>query len=327
MGVGIGPPTRGVEACPPDLAIFPRRDRYGPLVIVVGGEALYDLVARDDGTIDAHPGGGPFNTARTIGRLEQPVAFLGRLSTDRFGESHARILAEDGVDLSGTPRSDDPTTLALAEIGAAGHARYHFYASGTAAIGLQLDDARAALHRRVDILHVGSLGLVYEPIAGVLADAVEALHPTALIALDPNCRPAAIDDEGAYRARLRRIVRRTHVLKLSEDDLAWLAPDQPLLELGPSVVLLTRGEAGATVMSPGRETDIAAPEVDVVDTIGAGDAFGGGFLAWWHAHGLGREQLADHDLLLEAARYAARVAAITCTRAGAVPPRVREIDV
>jgi fructokinase len=294
-------------------------------VIVVGGEALYDLVARDDGAIEAHPGGGPFNTARTIGRLEQPVAFLGRLSKDRFGQRHASILAADGVDVSATPRTDDPTTLALAELDAGGHARYRFYAAGTAAVGLEPDEARTALHRRVDILHVGSLGLVYEPIADVLADAVEALHRSALIVLDPNCRPAAIEDQRAYRARLRRIARRTHLLKLSEDDLAWLAPERPLLDLGPAAVLLTRGDAGATVFSPGRETAIDAPKVDVVDTIGAGDAFGGGFLAWWHGRGLGREHLSDHDLVVEAARYAARIAAITCTRAGAEPPRLAEL--
>jgi fructokinase len=295
-------------------------------VIVVGGEALYDLVARGDGTIDAHPGGGPFNTARTIGRLEQPVAFLGRLSNDRFGQNHARILAEDGVDVSASARTDDPTTLALAEVGAGGQAHYRFYAAGTAAVGLQREQARAALHRRVDILQVGSLGLVYEPIADVLADAVEALHRSALIALDPNCRPAAIDDERVYRARLRRIVRRTHLLKLSEEDLAWLAPGGPPLELGPTVVLLTRGEAGATVISHGRETAIEAPEVDVVDTIGAGDAFGGGFLAWWHGRGLGRDELADHDLVVEGARFAARVAAITCSRGGASPPRLDDLS-
>jgi fructokinase len=294
-------------------------------VIVVGGEALYDLVAHEDGTIDALPGGGPFNTARTIGRLEQPVAFLGRLSTDRFGERHGRMLAEDGVDIAETARTDDPTMLALAELDASGQAAYRFYAKGTAAVGLQPEDARAALHRRVEILHVGSLGLVYEPIAAVLADAVETLHRSALIALDPNCRPAAVEDERGYRARLRRIVRRTHILKLSEDDLAWLAPAQPPRELGPPVVLLTRGSAGATVLSPGRETEIEAPRVDVVDTIGAGDAFGGGFLAWWHGRGLGRDDLADHELVVEATRFAVRVAAITCTRAGASPPRLADM--
>jgi fructokinase len=291
-------------------------------VIVVGGEALYDLVAREDGAIDAHPGGGPFNTARTIGRLEQPVAFLGRLSTDRFGERHARMLAEDGVDLCATARTDEPTTLALAEVDHAGQATYRFYTSRTAAIGLA---SEATLPAHVDSLHVGTLGLAYEPIASTLEAVVEKVHRSALVALDPNCRPAAIENETAYRARIARILLHTHLLKLSEDDLAWLAPGRPPIELGPSAVLLTRGADGARVISPGRETDVEAPQVDVVDTIGAGDAFGGGFLAWWHGRGLGRDDLADHELVVEAARFAVRVAANTCTRAGATPPRLRDM--
>jgi fructokinase len=302
-------------------------------VIVVGGEALFDLVAGEGETIAAHPGGGPFNTARTIGRLEQPVAFLGRLSTDRFGERHERMLTEDGVSLSTTTRSDEPTTLALAELGAGGHARYRFYAARTAAPGLTPADALAALPGDVDTLHVGTLGLVFEPIASALEAVVEHVHGSALVALDPNCRPAAIDDEPAYRARLARLLPRTHVLKLSEEDLAWLAPGrmgvgapQALLQAGPAVVLLTRGSEGAVVFSPGRETEVAAPEVDVVDTIGAGDAFGGGFLAWWRSRGLDRDALADHDLVVEGTRFAARVAALTCARAGASPPRLTELE-
>jgi fructokinase len=291
-------------------------------VIVVGGEALYDLVAREDGTIDAHPGGGPFNTARTIGRLEQPVAFLGRLSTDRFGERHARMLAEDGVDLTATARTGDPTTLALAEVDPSGQAAYRFYAHGTAGIGLT---SEATLPAHIDILHVGTLGLVYEPIASTLEALVEKVRDSALVALDPNCRPAAIEDEAAYRARIARILVHSHLLKLSEDDLEWLAPGRSPIELGPSAVLLTRGAAGATVMSPGRETAVEAPRVDVVDTIGAGDAFGGGFLAWWHGRGLTRGDLADHDLVVEGTRFAVRVAALTCARAGASPPKLRDM--
>src|SRR5205823_10247970 len=110
-------------------------------VILVAGEALYDLVVDASEDVRAHAGGGPFNTARTIGRLQQPVAFLGRLSSDRFGEGHARMLADDGVDLTTIMRTDEPTTLALAEVDAAGHARYRFYSAGTAALGLAPPDA------------------------------------------------------------------------------------------------------------------------------------------------------------------------------------------
>src|SRR5439155_16533383 len=173
--------------------IWPSSSSRVRVVIVVGGEALYDLVAGEDGTIAAHPGGGPFNTARTIGRLEQPVAFLGRLSTDRFGERHERMLADDGVSLSATTRTDEPTTLAIAETDSAGHARYRFYSTGTAALGLTPEAALAALPGEVDVLHVGTLGLVFEPIATALEAVAERVHESALVVLDPNCRPAAID--------------------------------------------------------------------------------------------------------------------------------------
>src|SRR5438034_10116582 len=135
-------------------------------VIVVGGEALFDLVLQDGSEeIRAHPGGGPFNTARTIGRLQQPVAFLGRLSTDRFGTIHERMLAEDGVRLDAIVRTDEPTTLALAEVDESGSARYRFYERSTAAPGLTPEAALEALPRAVAILHVGTLGLALEPIA------------------------------------------------------------------------------------------------------------------------------------------------------------------
>ena len=301
-------------------------------MILVAGEALYDLVLRADGGVDAHPGGGPFNTARTIGRLEQPVAYLGRLSTDRFGETHARMLADDGVGLGAVSRTDQPTTLALAELDPAGSARYRFYAADTAAPGLTPEHALAALPESVAVVHVGTLGLVLEPVAAALEAVVERLSGSALVAVDPNVRPWAIDDEGAYRARLERVLGRSQLVKVSEEDLAWLAPGRPPLEaardllgLGPLVALVTRGGEGAVVVSDGEQTEVPAPRVDVVDTIGAGDAFGGGFLAWWHARGLGRDALADHALVVEATRYAALVAALTCTRPGASPPRLGEV--
>src|SRR4051812_13950820 len=242
------------------------------------------------------------------------------------------MLTEDGVSPIATTRSDHPTTLALAEVDPGGHARYRFYAARTAAPGLTPADALAMLPGDVDTLHVGTLGLVFEPIASALEAVVEDVHEAALVALDPNCRPAAIDDEPAYRARLERLLPRTHLVKLSEEDLAWLDPRRApveaartLLEAGPAAVLLTRGPAGAVALTAAGETAVAAPEVDVVDTIGAGDAFGGGFLAWGRSRGLDRRARADHALVVEAPRFAARVAALTCARAGASPPRLAEL--
>jgi fructokinase len=301
-------------------------------VILVGGEALYDLVVDGSENLRAHPGGGPFNAARTIGRLQQPVAYLGRLSTDRFGTTLERMLAADGVRLDAVVRTDEPTTLALAEVDETGGATYHFYERGTSAPGLTPEAALAALPPAVGILHVGTLGLTLEPIASALEAVVEALSGKALVAVDPNVRPPAIADADAYRRRLQRVLTLSDLVKVSEEDLAWLDPERApaaaargLLELGPKVVLLTRGSHGALVVTPAGETTVGAPAITVADTIGAGDAFGGGFLAWWHSQGLDRADLADSDLVVEATRFGALVAARTCERAGASPPFLHEL--
>ena len=150
--------------------------------------------------------------------------------------------------------------------------------------------------------------------------------------VDPNVRPSIIGDADTYRRRLRRVLGRSDVVKVSEEDLAWLEPQRSaadaarmLLQAGPRVVLLTRGADGVQVVTGAGDVPVPAPDVEVVDTIGAGDAFGGGFLAWWRAQGLGREQLGDQDAVVEAAAFGAlvaartvrarrRLAARTCTR-------------
>lgn len=300
--------------------------------ILVAGEALFDVVVDERAAFTAHPGGGPFNTARTIGRLEQPVSFLGRLSTDRLGRVLTRKLVDDGVRTDAVVLTDQPTTLALAEVEANGGVGYRFYESGTAAPGLTPDEAMAALPASVSILHVGTLGLTLQPIAAAVEVVVRALARDALVVVDPNCRPWAIRDEGRYRDRLVRVLRRSHVVKVSQEDLAWLDPERAplaaaraLLELGPVVALVTLGAEGAVAVCPDGDHDVAAPAAEVVDTIGAGDAFGGGFVAWWRGHGLGRDALADSALVVEATRFAALVAARTVERAGASPPRLGEL--
>jgi fructokinase len=303
-------------------------------VILVGGEALFDVVAADGDDLKAHPGGGPFNAARTVARLEQPVAYLGRVSTDRFGARLERILVDDGVSLQSVVRTEEPTTLALAELGDGGSvSRYRFYAQGTSAAGLTSEAALAALPERVDTVFVGTLGLVLEPMASALEAVVDRLSGTGtMVAVDPNCRPDVIEEPAAYRRRLRWILARTHLLKVSEEDVHFLDPDRDavkatraLLVDGPSVGILTRGAEGAVVVTPERDVVVTAPKVEVVDTIGAGDAFAGGFLAWWRERGLGTEALTDLDTVVEAARFACVVAARTCERPGASPPYRSEL--
>jgi fructokinase len=301
-------------------------------VILVAGEALFDLIYDGDESLQGHPGGAAFTTARTIGRLGQPVAYLGRLSTDRFGIRLERMLVADGVRLDAVVRTDEPTTLAMAELDETGSAAYRFYERATSAPGLTPEAALAALPPGVAILHVGTLGLTLEPMATALEAVVEELSGHALVMVDPNVRPWVIADADTYRSRLGRVLARSDVVKVSEEDLAWLEPERSaadaarmLLQGGPRVVLLTRGAEGVQVVTSAGDVPVPAPEVEVVDTIGAGDAFGGGFLAWWRAQGLGREQLDDRAAVVAAATFGALVAARTVARAGASPPYLHEV--
>jgi fructokinase len=182
------------------------------------------------------------------------------------------------------------------------------------------------------MLCVGTLGLVFDPSAGALEDLVAAAGDGVLVAVDPNCRPAAIPDPDAYRARLDRILARADLVKASDADLAWLQPGlapaeamRALIDRSRSAAcagVVTLGADGALIVpaGAGRPIAVAAPRVDVVDTIGAGDAFLGGLLAWWQRAGNDRAGLADAEALTGAVRYAVAVAARTCARAGADPP-------
>jgi fructokinase len=296
-------------------------------VIVVAGEALIDLIVHPDGHLTAVTGGGPFNTSRTIARLGGEVAFLGRLSEDRFGQQLRRALMADGVDLSFTETTDAPTTLAVAELDDRGAATYRFHTADTSVPGLSSAAIERAVASAPAALHVGTLGLVLEPIASGLARAVAAADPGTLVMLDPNCRPRAIRDRDAYLARLGSVLRRADVVKVSADDLAWLTPGvsvhqaaRRLLDDGPAVVLATDGAECVIVLGRSFGLEVDIPRVEVVDTVGAGDAFGGAFLAWWTEQGLTRSALTDRDAVADGVTHAVAVAALTCQRAGAEPP-------
>jgi fructokinase len=305
----------------------------GDRLIVVAGEALVDLVLEREGATTRHLGGGSYNAARTIGRLGLAPTFVGRISNDVHGRALRAGLAQSDVRLDGVVDTDDPTTFALVELDDDGAASYRFYADGTSISGLLPEQARAAMPTLAAALHVGGLGLVFEPQARAIAGLVHEAPSTTLVMLDPNCRPGGAPYPAVHRERLRELLARVDVVKASEEDLAYLEPDQPalqtarnLLERGPAVVLLTQGSRGATVISPSGHAAVPAPAASVVDTIGAGDAFGGGWLAAWIAGGLGRADLRDFDALLRTTRFAALVAARTCEQAGAEPPYALRLD-
>jgi fructokinase len=183
-------------------------------------------------------------------------------------------------------------------------------------------------------VHVGALGLVMEPIGSAVERLVLAdVPPDALVMLDPNCRPGAIVDRAAYRGRIGRIATRADVVKASVEDLAYLYPGSSpaeaaelLLAAGPALVLVTDGPRPARAFLPGAVLAVGVPAVEVVDTIGAGDAFGGGFLAWWSSNGLTRSDLNRPPLVRTAVEAGAAVAAATCARPGADPPTLAELQ-
>jgi fructokinase len=301
-------------------------------MIVVGGESLIDLIVYPGGRLAAISGGGPFNTARTIGRLGGSSAYLGRLSTDRFGQALLDRLVLDGVDCRLVQTTDEPTTLAVAELDDSGAATYRFYLDGTAAPGLSDDGLADGLPVGARALHVGTLGLVLEPMATTLESLVRRTADDVVVMIDPNCRPSATPDPAALRARVQRLATRADVIKVSHDDLAFLYPGvdaedaaRALLEAGPSAILVTDGGRGVRVVVRGAAIDLPVPRVEVVDTVGAGDAFGGAFLSSWIERGLGRDELADTDRLRPSVEFAIRVASETCRRAGAEPPTAAEM--
>ena len=303
------------------------------LVIVVAGEALVDLVVSPDGQVDARLGGGPYNAARTLARLGAKTTFFDGIADDRFGRQLRERLVADGVLLGAAEPTSRPTTLAVAAVDEAGVASYSFYLDGTSAADLDYDALKKALPADATALHVGSLGLLMEPIGAAVERAVLNDTPAeALVLLDPNCRPSAVADRDGYWRRIAAVARRADIVKASVEDLAYLYPGIPdeeaartLLSVGPRLVLVTDGPRPSRAFLPDAVLREAVPAVTIADTIGAGDAFGGGFLAWWTGHGLGRADLHRADMVGLALRAAVAVAALTCTRPGADPPALTEV--
>jgi fructokinase len=291
-------------------------------VIVVGGEALIDLVpvAEPPGALLPRPGGGPYNTAVALGRLGAEVAFCSRVSTDGYGEGLLAGLRTAGVDVSLVQRGPEPTTLAVPSLAPDGSAAYRFYVEGTAD---RLFTLPAALPARTRALALGTCSLALEP----GASAYEALlrresERGVLTLLDPNIRPALIADPAGYRSRFLGWLPYVSVLKLSEEDAAWLGGRVgDWLAAGPSAVVLTRGAAGLTVWTrEGAEHSAAARPVAVADTIGAGDTVNAALL-----HRLTAAPPGPVDWPGTLA-YAAHAAALTCTRPGAEPPHAAELE-
>ena len=301
-------------------------------MIVVCGEALIDMIHNDDRTQRAAPGGGPFNTARALARLGVPTAFLGHLSSDAFGQELAGLLEEDGVSLQYATLGGEKTTIAVADVDSDGLAEYQFLFHGTSAPNLTPDMVPSDFGRDVTAIHLGTLGMVLEPMAETLEALAGREHGRRMLMLDPNVR-VGLTPEPEYRDRLHRVIAESSVVKASDADLAWLYPGleyemaaERILDEGVSMVVVTLGAGGAFGAHGDVRIRVPAPQVHVVDTIGAGDAFGAALLAWLHDHDcIEPDPRLSENYLREALEYACLAAAITCTRAGADPPRKWEL--
>ncbi|MFD5425703.1 carbohydrate kinase [Streptomyces sp. NPDC127084] len=305
-------------------------------MIVVAGESLIDLVpqlaAAGGGPLPAllpRLGGGPYNTAVALGRLGTPVTFCSRVSTDGFGEALLGGLRAAGVRTSLVQRGPEPTTLAVASVGQDGSAHYDFYVNGSAD---RLFELPAKLPDEVRALAFGTCSLALEPGASAYAELLrrEAARGRFTL-LDPNVRPGLIPDGEGYRTRFEGWLPSVSLLKLSEDDAAWLGgdPGRWLSGQGPAAVVLTRAGRGLSVFTrKGGAISVPAERVTVVDSIGAGDTVNAALLHALERRGaLSRDALdfLDESDWGEILGFAARAAALTCSRTGAEPPYAHEL--
>ncbi len=317
-------------------------------MLTVLGENIIDLVPTASTpvpTYGAYVGGGPANVAVAARRLGVETALIARVSRDVFGGRIRGRLAADGVDDRYLVTADEPSSLAVVTFDEERRATYDFWLTGTADWGWSLDELPNPLGTEVSCLHIGSLAAFLEP----GATAIEALvrrereRGQVTISLDPNVRPAIVagpdGDIGPARARVERLVALAHVVKASDEDLGHLYPGVPVeetarawLELGPALVVVTLGGDGALALTRGATVTFPAPKIAVADTVGAGDTFTGGLLYGLDRAGLlggaGPAKLAalDEDALGPIVVLATMAAAVNCTREGADPPTIAELD-
>ena len=300
------------------------------------GEALIDMLPRTiedgQGGFIPVPGGAVFNTAVALGRLGEDVEFFSSLSTDMFGDLLIEFLQASKVKTTHCVRLTNPTTLAFVKL-SNGQAQYSFFDENSAL--RNLDESRLPkIPDTVSALHFGAISLIPEP-CGTAYETMMANNLDKVISIDPNIRPSFIHDEDKHRARINRLVAMADIVKVSDEDLEWIANGSSgedkiasWLKGSTKIVLFTRGVEGATVFTKSGSIDLPAVKVDVVDTIGAGDTFNAGFLAGLRRSGLlSKGQLASvtTEALKPALELATKTAALTVSKAGADSPWSSEL--
>ncbi|MFK7792346.1 MAG: carbohydrate kinase [Devosiaceae bacterium] len=310
-------------------------------MITIAGEALYDVFpamgadAQSQIALDAVTGGSPFNVACGLGRLGLSPLFFGGIANGQLGNRQAQILADAGVRGDAIVRKDNLVPLMVIALAEDGQPTYSYYGQSTADVDITRDDL-SVLPGAPSLLHLGSYSLVLPPIADTLASLVAQLPLTSILTLDPNVRPMVEPNVEVWSARLEPLYQRADIIKLSDEDIAFLAPGQdPLVyaqglhERSQAPVFLTRGHEGVSVICKDGARDVLAPKVDVVDTVGAGDSFQTTLIAWGskpsvaerlHHRALGLDELCG------IAEAAVAVAACICAQRGPVIPQAKALE-
>ena len=306
-------------------------------MILCCGEALIDFlpVNGTEGKTAFQPfnGGSIYNVAIALGRLGRPVGFFGGLSTDFFGQQLTQGLRDSGVDLAQAVMNDRPSTLAFVRFND-GEPEYAFFDEGSVGRMLAENDL-TGLPDEVTALHFGSISLIHDPAGATLEALARQQHGRRVVSFDPNIRPGQIKDREAYMRRFDAMMSIVDIVKLSNADLAWIAPNKDIgetastwLEAGAKVVTITRGAQGAIAYHADGVIECGPPPVRVADTIGAGDTFMAGLLAALDRQGVlttdGLSSM-NRDTLTGGLEYAARAASVTVSRPGADPPWEHEI--
>jgi len=294
-------------------------------MIISCGEALVDMVP------DAVPGGGPMNVAIAAARLGAPAAFVGRVSTDRYGDQIWDHLASNDVDLRLTERGPEPTARAIVE-----HTpklSFRFEGDGTADTALESADL-SPVGPGPHIVHGGTLALFRGRTAELQAQLVE--RHDGLVSLDPNIRPPMIKDRAQWDWFHNRWLTNTHVYRASDEDLEWIWPGRDhqhcadeLFGCGVKAMIVTKGAKGAEFFLPSGQVTVDGRSVEVADTVGAGDTFVAATLVGLLTRGIatpGGLDALTHEDWSEIGSLAVAASAITCGRPGANPPFASELD-
>ena len=292
--------------------------------IWVCGEVLIDILP--SGPV---VGGGPANTAKALARLGHDVHFIDGISSDAYGQSARTELLRDGVNLDLALASAKPTCTATVTLDAAGAASYEFLIDGTATFDFHSSWLPDPYRYQPQVLHIGTLVTVIEPGASALYDWAMQVAEFAPIVFDPNIRPSVQPDRDLYEAAVEKWAALSAVIKVSDDDLAWLFPGQSIDDVanrwisdGVFLVVVTRGANGLVGFTADGRVEVPGVKVDVVDTVGAGDTVGAIVVGAMVTHGLIELR---GDLLRSVLTRAAAAAAITCSRQGAQPPYKHEL--